>query len=122
MPVAKILVADDESPIVDLLRDLLEEGGHTVLGARDGREAIALARRERPDLVISDVMMPFIDGVHLARLLQGDSLTDGVVIILMSAAQPPDLADVGAVAFLAKPFDLASVDRTIARHLAPRRR
>ncbi len=92
MPVARILVADDESPIVDLLRDLLEEGGHTVLSASDGREALALARRERPDLVISDVMMPFIDGAQLARLLQGDPLTHGVVVILMSAAQPPDLS------------------------------
>jgi CheY-like chemotaxis protein len=118
--VATILVADDETPIVDLLRDLLEEGGHTVLGARDGREALALARRERPDLVISDVMMPHIDGVQLARLLQGDPLTHGVVVILMSAAPSPDLAAVGAVAFLAKPFDLESAVRTIARHVTTR--
>jgi CheY-like chemotaxis protein len=116
--VATILVADDESPIVDLLRDLLEEEGHTVLAARDGREALALARRERPALVLSDVMMPLLDGVQLARRLREEDATREMVVILMSAAQPPDIAALGAVAFLAKPFDLDDVTRLVARHLA----
>jgi CheY-like chemotaxis protein len=116
--VATILVADDESPIVDLLRDLLAEEGHTVLAARDGREALALARRERPDLVLSDVMMPLMDGIQLARTLREEPATREVVVILMSAAAAPDLASVGAVAFLAKPFALDDVTRLVARHLA----
>ncbi len=114
---ATILVADDEEPIVDLLRDLFAEEGHTVLAAHDGREALALARREHRALVLSDVMMPTVDGVQLARLLREDATTRGVVVILMSAAEAPDLAGVGAVAFLAKPFDLDAVQRLIARHL-----
>lgn len=116
---ATILIADDESPIVALLRDLLEEEGHTVLAAHNGREALALARVEHPDLVLSDVMMPLMDGVQLARLLREEAITREVVVILMSAAPPPALAAVGAAAFLAKPFDLDEVNRLIARHVAP---
>ena len=118
MFVATILVADDEPPIVDLLRDLLEEEGHTVLGAFNGREALVLARRERPDLVLSDVMMPLMDGVQLAARCGRSRSARGVVVILMSAAESPDLAAAGAVAFLAKPFDLDEVTRLVARHLA----
>ncbi len=115
---ATILVADDESPILALLRDLLEDEGHTVLAAHNGREALALARTAHPDLVLSDVMMPLIDGMQLARMLRADAVTRELVVILMSAAHPPDLEAVGAAAFLAKPFDLDAVNRLVARHLA----
>ncbi len=115
---ATILVADDESPILALLRDLLEDEGHTVLAAHNGREALALARAEHPDLVLSDVMMPLMDGMQLAHMLRADAITRELVVILMSAAQPPDLAAVGAAAFLAKPFDIDTVNRLVARHLA----
>jgi CheY-like chemotaxis protein len=115
---ATILVVDDESPIVALLRDLLEDEGHTVLAAHNGREALALARVAHPDLVLSDVMMPLMDGVQLVRMLREEAITRKLVVILMSAAQPPDLQAVGAVAFLAKPFDLDAVNRLVAQHLA----
>ena len=55
---AKILIADDEEFIVDLLATLLEDEGFTVLRAYDGAQALAIAERERPDLILSDVMMP----------------------------------------------------------------
>ncbi|MCA1667381.1 MAG: response regulator [Thermomicrobia bacterium] len=115
---ATILVVDDEPPILDLLRDLLEDEGHTVLAARNGREALALARAEHPDLVLSDVMMPLMNGVQLARMLRDELLAWELVVILMSAAHPPDLASAGAAAFLAKPFDLDEVSRLVARHIA----
>ncbi|MCA1723930.1 MAG: response regulator [Thermomicrobia bacterium] len=102
----------------DLLRDLLEDEGHTVLAARNGREALALARAEHPDLVLSDVMMPLMNGVQLARMLRDELLAWELVVILMSAAHPPDLASAGAAAFLAKPFDLDEVSRLVARHIA----
>lgn len=115
---ATILVVDDEPPILALLRDLLEAEGHTVLAAHNGCDALALARAEHPDLVLSDVMMPIMDGVQLARMLRADAIMRELVVILMSAAHPPDLALVGAAAFLAKPFDLDEVNRLIARQLA----
>ena len=115
---ATILVADDETPIVALLHDLLENEGHSVIVAHNGREALALARAAHPDLILSDIMMPLMDGMQLVRMLREEAITREVVVILMSAAQPPDLVSVGAAAFLAKPFDLDEVNRLIARHLA----
>ena len=67
---ATILVVDDEQPLRDLLADVLELDGHRVLVAANGREALAIARRDRPDLVVSDVMMPLLNGVRLCQQLK----------------------------------------------------
>jgi CheY-like chemotaxis protein len=104
--VATILVADDEEPILDLLADVLTEEGHTIIAAHDGREALALARAHRPDLVLSDVMMPYMDGPELARHLHMDTETHDMPIVLMSAARLPEHAAVGIAGFLSKPFDI----------------
>jgi len=115
---ATILVVDDESPILDLLRDVLEDEGHTVRAAHNGRAAFETARQMQPDLVLSDVMMPVLDGVALSRLLRDEPATRGTVVILMSAAQAPDLRAAGAVAFLGKPFAIDQVNALIAAHLS----
>ena len=115
---ATILVVDDESPIVALLEDILEENGHIVFTAHNGRAAFDTARQEHPDLVISDVMMPVLDGIGLSRMLREEPATAGMLVILMSAARPPDLAAAGAVAFMGKPFMVEQVNALIARHLA----
>jgi two-component system sensor histidine kinase/response regulator len=104
--VATILVADDEEPILDLLADVLTSEGYIVIIAHDGREALALARTRRPDLVLSDVMMPYMDGPELARRLHMDTETHDMPVVLMSAARLPDRAAVGIAGFLAKPFDI----------------
>lgn len=115
---ATILVVDDESPILELLRDVLEDEGHTVLAAHNGRVAFETARQARPDLVLSDVMMPVLDGVALSRMLRDEPATRGMVVILMSAAHPPDLGAAGAVAFLGKPFAIEQVNDLIAKLLS----
>lgn len=113
---ATILVVDDEEPIVALLREILEEEGHTVFAVYNGRDGLALARQVHPDLVLSDVMMPLMDGVHLSQILQADG-ERAVIVILMSAAGPPDAAMTGAAAFLSKPFTIVRVIALIAAHL-----
>jgi two-component system cell cycle sensor histidine kinase/response regulator CckA len=67
---ATILVVDDEEPLRDFLALLLQDLGHRVLQAINGREALELARAEHPDLVISDVMMPVMGGVELSHQLK----------------------------------------------------
>ncbi len=114
---ATILVVDDEEPIVALLREILEEEGHTVFAAYNGRDGLALARQVDPDLVLSDVMKPLMDGVHLSRMLHADG-ERAVSVILMSAAGPPDTAKTGAAAFLSKPFTILSKPFTIVRVIA----
>ena len=111
-----VLVVDDEGPVREFLVDMLAELGWRVRQAIHGRHALALVSEERPDLVISDVMMPVMDGAELCRRLKTE-VTPAPVIILASAA-PQRVADTaGADAFLSKPFDLAELEHLVYRLL-----
>jgi two-component system alkaline phosphatase synthesis response regulator PhoP len=112
--VATILVVDDEEPVVDLLTDMLEDEGHTVIHAFNGRAALEMVEHQAPDLIISDVMMPFVDGIQLCKRLREEHDLHTLPIILMSAAIPPDLSTCGANAFLGKPFDIGRFDDLIS--------
>src|SRR3954452_20452990 len=82
---ATILVADDEPAIASLLADFLTFAGHTVHVAHTGRDALALAEERRPDVILSDVMMPYLDGIALCRALRRRPGTRRVPVLLMSA-------------------------------------
>lgn len=115
---ATVLIVDDEAPIVELLVDIIAEEGHTVLQAQNGLEGLALAQASQPDLIISDVMMPILDGYALLRELRSCPQTAHSQIILMSAAfaqgmkRDPD--GIVADGYLRKPFDLAAIERLLA--------
>ncbi|CAA9528765.1 MAG: hypothetical protein AVDCRST_MAG73-734 [uncultured Thermomicrobiales bacterium] len=111
-----VLVADDEPHIVDLLALLLEDEGYIVLRAYDGEQAWDLALQARPDLVISDVMMPRLGGPGLFRRLRGTRGFDRTPVILMSAV-PSSATEKGAQ-FIAKPFDIERVVDLVAAELA----
>ena len=117
---ATILVADDERAIRLLLEMILTDAGHRVLFAADGRQALERSERERPDIVIADVMMPVLDGATLCRKLKAGLLTAGIPVILMSAAAESTARAAGADAFLRKPFDVAEVESLVQQLLAPR--
>jgi DNA-binding response OmpR family regulator len=103
-----VLVADDDEDILELIVFRLERSGYTVLQARDGAEALELARRSRPDLAVLDVMMPKLDGFELTRRLREDESTSKMPIILLTArTQEADVErgfDAGADDYLRKPF------------------
>jgi DNA-binding response OmpR family regulator len=103
-----VLAADDDEDILALVAFRLERSGYTVLQARDGEEALELARAERPDLAVLDVMMPKLDGFELTRRLRADEATSRMPIILLTArAQDADVQqgfDAGADDYLRKPF------------------
>ena len=81
----KILVADDEPLIVDLVRRKLEARGYLVCEARNGREALAQVQAEKPDLVVLDVMMPYMDGLEVLQNLRKVEATRFLPIIVLSA-------------------------------------
>jgi len=81
----KILVADDEVPITCVMARKLERAGYTVLVAHDGEEALATARRERPDLVITDLQMPYLNGLDLSIALKQDPGTAQTPVIMLTA-------------------------------------
>jgi DNA-binding response OmpR family regulator len=103
-----VLAADDDEDILALVTFRLERSGYTVLQARDGAEALELAREQTPDLAVLDVMMPKMDGFELTRQLRADEATSRMPIILLTArAQDTDVQqgfDAGADDYLRKPF------------------
>jgi DNA-binding response OmpR family regulator len=114
--VTKVLVVDDEAPIRLLCRVNLEAEGMEVLEAADGEAGLALARSERPDVVLLDVMMPAMDGWQVAERLFEDEVTSQIPLVFLTArAELRDRArglELGGVDYITKPFnpvELASV-------------
>ena len=105
----KVLVVDDEAPIRLLCRVNLEAEGMEVLEAPDGLKGVETAQRERPDVVLLDVMMPGLDGWRVAeRLLEDDATKDIPLIFLTARAELKDRArglELGGVDYITKPFN-----------------
>jgi DNA-binding response OmpR family regulator len=103
-----VLAADDDEDILALVTFRLERSGYVVLQARDGEEALELARERTPDLAVLDVMMPKIDGLELTRRLRAEEKTSRMPIILLTArAQDTDVQqgfEAGADDYIRKPF------------------
>jgi OmpR family response regulator RpaB len=108
-----VLVVDAERAIRLLCRVNLAASGMDVLEASDGRQALEVARKARPDLVLLDVMMPEVDGWTVARELAADERTRDIPIIFLTArADPSDRRlgeQLGGVGYLVKPFDPVSI-------------
>ena len=103
-----ILIVDDEPAILDLVRFTLEDAEVRVVEASDGVEALALARRVRPDLILLDVHMPRLDGLEACRQIRRDpALARTPIVMLTAAGQEADRArgrQAGADEYLTKPF------------------
>jgi two-component system sensor histidine kinase/response regulator len=115
--VSLVLVAEDEPGMLEILGEAVEQLGHEVLCAHDGREALSLAQAHQPHLVVSDEMMPRLSGLELRQCLQEDAALSQVPFILVSAAEKPPGQD---MPFLAKPFDLTRFEELVARVLPTR--
>ena len=111
----KILIADDEPNILISLEFLMRREGHQVLLARDGQEALETIQREKPALVLLDVMMPKKSGFEVCQAVRADEALAGVKILMLTAkGRDTDVAQglgVGADGYMTKPFstkDLAA--------------
>lgn len=110
MKQSKILVVDDDKNLVDVLKYNLEKDNYQVVMALDGNRALELARSEKPDLIILDVMLPGLDGFEICRILRNDM----TVPILMLTAKADEVDRVvglklGADDYVSKPFSLAEL-------------
>ena len=119
----RILVVDDEVQIVRVLRGYLEKAGFAVLTANDGREGLRLARQERPDLVILDLMLPGMDGLDVCRALRKDS--ELPIIMLTARVEETDRLiglELGADDYVTKPFsprEVVARVRAVLRRTRP---
>ena len=118
----RVLVIDDEAPIRLLCRVNLEAEGMEVLEAAEGRSGIEVAERERPDVILLDVMMPGLDGWRVAEeLLEHPGTREIPVVFLTARADLRDRArgmDIGGIDYITKPFnpvELASLVEEVVR-------
>ncbi|MCC7059376.1 MAG: response regulator [Burkholderiaceae bacterium] len=104
----RILIADDEANIVVSLEYMMKRAGYEVLIARDGREALGMIERERPDLVLLDAMMPGMSGFDVCQAVRAsEALRDTRILMITAKGRETDLArgmGVGGDAYLTKPF------------------
>jgi len=113
-----ILVVDDEKPILKLLRVNLSKEGYNVVTAADGKSALALLDKQRPDLVLLDIMMPGLDGLQVLDLIRQRS---NVPIIMLTARQEVNVLDdaitLGADDYVRKPFSIRELKARIKAKL-----
>lgn len=113
-PTQTILVVEDDPFIAEVLQTILEDEGYAVLLAGNGHEALATLSTAQPTVILSDILMPGMDGLELCVALQSHPTHHATPIILMSAnTQLP--TDSCAATFLTKPFQLMTVLTTVAR-------
>ena len=105
----RLLLVDDEVELVEMIKFRLEASDYEVLTANDGQQALEIARREKPDLVILDVMLPKMDGYKVCGLLKKDSRYAHIPVMMFTAkAMDADMKlgeEVSADAYLTKPFE-----------------
>jgi DNA-binding response OmpR family regulator len=124
---AKILVAEDEKQIGDMISFKLTNGGHQVVRAQDGEQAVRLAAQESPDLILLDAMMPGLNGFEVLRQLKGNPAVRSIPVIMVTAkGHERDVLNGlkgGAADYVVKPFSLkelaARVDLALRKDPPP---
>lgn len=108
-----ILLVDDEPSLVQLLGYRLESKGYKVIAACDGTEALKLAQKKRPDLIILDIMLPNLNGYEICMILKEDDKTRDIPVIMLTAkTHPTDKIEglkSGAVFYITKPYEAYDV-------------
>src|SRR5262245_19478799 len=118
-PAARILVIDDNPHVVDILDRYLREEGYGVLGALTSDEGVKLAILARPELVLLDIALPGTNGIELLRRIRSTNPTARVIMVTgnIDPALVRKAMELGALAYIDKPFDLAYLKRVIAMAL-----
>lgn len=116
---ATILLVDDEREIAEAIRSILEDEGYAVRSCSDGTQALEQLRRDLPNLVLSDVMMPRMSGLELLAAIRKEPRTRKVPVILMSAVSPgKNRSEAKWNDFLKKPFNLDALLDAVEKQLA----
>jgi CheY-like chemotaxis protein len=121
---ATVLIVDDEFGIGELLDGILSDEGHHVVLAANGRQALERLADTKVDVIVSDLMMPVMDGAALFQSVRGRSALETVPFILMCALPESSINDrvAGYDAFLRKPFRIAAVIELVEQVLATKRK
>ncbi|THU39534.1 response regulator [Niastella caeni] len=117
----RILLVEDNNAIRENTCELLELANYTVLSACNGKEGLDMALKEKPDLIICDIMMPEIDGYHLLEILRRESFFENTPFVFFTAsAEKSEIKkglDAGANDYITKPFDADDLVQLIVKYL-----
>jgi CheY-like chemotaxis protein len=120
---SKILIVDDEPYMLRIIELSLRKGGHQLIVGRNGREAVALALREKPRAIVMDVLMPEMDGLQALRAVRQDPATAAIPVIMLTARGQiltrQEAEASGASLFLTKPFSPTQLLNEVERLIAP---
>lgn len=115
-----ILVVDDERAFCDVVTVILESQGYEVHKAHHANDAFGILDETRPDLILTDMMMPEIDGVGLMKRLQETPAWADIPVVVISAYSEPEIQEnafeAGAVAFISKPFSASELRSTVGAY------
>ncbi len=117
---SRILVTEDDPQNLYLVKFLLESSGHEVLVATDGEEAVTVARTEKPDLVLMDMLLPRVDGYEATRMLKADPGPDLIVVALTAYSMKGDreaILKAGCDGYISKPIDPESFVAQVESYL-----
>jgi signal transduction histidine kinase/DNA-binding response OmpR family regulator len=121
---ATVLVVDDEVDTAEFIRETLRWEGFRVLVAHDGRTGLEIAARERPDLILLDIMMPDLSGFEVLKAIASDPATSGIPVVVLTARGDRVDADkglaLGARHYMSKPFDVRALIAEVRRHVGER--
>lgn len=120
----KMLIVEDNTELLEVMKRIFSRY-HNVLTAQNGEQGVALAKDEQPDIIVSDVMMPVMDGLEMCRRLKSDAETSHIPVILLTARTTADdrieCYEAGADGYIAKPFDIDVLKARIENFLRQRR-
>lgn len=121
---ARILIAEDDPNTIKLLNYRMQSMGHETISAIDGGKALEMATKEKPDLILLDILMPVMSGVQVLRKLKSQDETKNIPVIMLTAkAQEEDIVGAlegGALDYVTKPFSFAELAARVNRALASR--
>ncbi len=121
----KILVIDDEQKVRELIADLLGHQGYQLCFAEDGPQGLEAAKRELPDLILLDVMMPTMDGFQVQKKLSEDGNTAKIPVVFVTARAALEdtmrAMSQGAAGYIEKPFDVKRLVRKVESLLEPKK-
>ncbi|MEW5958861.1 MAG: response regulator, partial [Chloroflexota bacterium] len=114
---SKILVIEDSAIMREAIKRILELDHHTIIYAEDGPTGIATARAEKPDLILLDLMMPYMPGDEVARYMQGDPALANIPIIILTAMNQPEMVfnmlQLNVCDYLLKPVDPSTLRKRV---------
>jgi CheY-like chemotaxis protein len=115
----RILVVDDDFAVLEVTKVVLEQEGFSVATASNGEDALAMAKTEPPDVVVTDFMMPLMNGAELARQMRASPLLAPIPIIMVSATSAAEVGSIDGlgITFLAKPVTIDGLLRVLRQVL-----